>query len=171
MKRAALLFAMLAACEGPSATTIGSSASDGPQPMYRWARDLVIVRHVECAAEADRAVEFWREQGATYLELESVDELPGTIWEQPSGTIDLPMVRPEDIKNARGSTVLRFSTRHEIRAARSAITACDAQLIAHELGHAMGLVHAEEPRVMYPDIGPGIPWEASEAEREWVSQE
>jgi hypothetical protein len=130
MTRLVLLFAMLTACTPGLEPTVGMSADDGPQPKYRWTRELVIVRHIGCDDEAERAVEFWHEQGATYLELEAVDELPGTIWEQPRGTIDLP----------------------------------------HELGHALGLVHADEPRVMYPDIGDGIPWETSAAEREWVSQ-
>lgn len=161
---------MLTACAPELEPTVGTSPDDGPLPKYRWHRELVIVRHIGCDDDAERAVEFWREQGAAYLELEAVDELSPTLEEQPRGTIDVPMVEPESIDGNRGSTTLRYSVRHEIRAARARITACDAQLIAHELGHAMGLVHADEPRVMYPDIGAGIPWETSAEEREWVSQ-
>lgn len=129
----------------------------------------VDVRAQDCVDTTSQALAFWRDEvGVDYLTLRAVDAIAPSIDAQGWGTIELHLgERPA--KHVTGRTWLDSFEYPTIRAARIVVSSCDAGVIAHELGHAMGLGHATTG-LMMPTVPPGA-WHVSDAEARWVRRE
>ena len=123
----------------------------------QWTTPQVIVRMCPTYPQQGRhacaeALKWWASKGVTYLVLEV-----GEVTHTPvPGVIQVPFEEPPD--GSSGFTQLHHAASGLIDAAELRVS-CKwwrAQTAAHEIGHALGLLHDSRPgNLMYPETSPG----------------
>jgi hypothetical protein len=152
MRRFALLAALLPAA---------ACANDDPDPVlaHRFAtRPVAVQASVElpdaCMTALDDAVAFFGAHGAT-LTLSVVEATAPSVNGLPVGGVI--GVLPGHLSTmVHGETSLALTVGGNIFAAEVVLAACEPIAVAHELGHALGLVHVWQPGdLMYPALDKG----------------
>jgi hypothetical protein len=93
------------------------------------------------------------------------------VEDQDPATIDVFVRDASSSGIEHGNTSILYDPlTGEIVSARVKVTSCYAPLLAHEFGHALGLGHTEENRIMRAGVDDSTAWEASEEERARVSR-
>lgn len=131
-------------------------------------RGEVRVDVADCLNESSESVDFWADLGVDYLTIQVDMPRYDRVSVVPDNTIAIRLGDPgtKDGESLNGRTTITTGSYPYIRAAHVVVKRCNAQTIAHELGHAMGLSHSTKG-LMHKY---GRSWEVSEAEAQWVSR-
>lgn len=157
-----------------AALLVGCSLGPNGADSYwhdRWRPVPVLVdasMRPDCVQAAREGVEFWRDLGAPLRAAEVTTDR--SVFSK--GTLGAIVITERTLAlNVRGATeCTELETRIRsavVRLARD--EECHWAVVAHELGHAQGLEHADEPYMLMYPWGPGGD-ALSRAEIEWVRQ-
>lgn len=165
MTRACLLLLLLAAC----------AADDGgvEQLRHRFShRPVMLVASTdlpdECVESLDHAVLWYRDRSAT-LVLEHTDPRDPVL--NGIATAGEVGVLPGKLSTGvRGETRLALSLTGEVIVAAEIVLAeCDDITVAHEIGHALGLVHVPQQGNLMFLATEGAGWALTDEQLRWVA--
>ncbi len=131
-------------------------------------RGEVRVHVADCLNEASEAVDFWEGFDVDYLTTQVDAPRYDRVSVVPDNVIAIKLGDPgvKDGERLNGRTTITTDEYPYLRAAQVVVRTCNAQTLAHELGHAMGLSHSTTG-LMHKY---GRSWGVSEAEAQWVSR-
>lgn len=164
LRLCALALVLLCACaEDPPPEP---TARFTPRPAHVQASSLL---PDECLLALADAVAFWRGMDVA-MSLAVVD--PGATSQLGIAVIGVIAVLPGKLatwpKLVHGETSYFHSIGGDILAAEIVPASCNTRVVAHEIGHALGLVDVEAPwNLMHSELSLGG-WLLTEDQRAWV---
>jgi hypothetical protein len=155
---------------------VAACAADEPDEAleHRFsARPMMLIASselaAECLANLEAVVLWYREHGAT-LTLDVLDPLAHVL----NGFVvggQVGIVPGRLNANVRGQTRIALTAGGDIFGAEITLAFCDALSVAHECGHALGLVHVGRwDNLMYPAIDHGG-WDLDDQQLAFIEDE
>lgn len=144
------LLLLVLACH-PAPTPVPPPPAD---PAPHWCQPPIVAVSDEfshrCLDNLAVAVEFWKGVG---VQFEDVGLLPAKDMRPGLPVVGLIQVYPRELPpNVLGQAAIARVSPECIAGSEVELAGCDVQTIAHELGHALGLRHVNDPtNLMHPE--------------------